>query len=191
MCHTIHMRLAVVAVFVLAWSPASSWGQAQGETFTATASLKTQAGAQVTAPVTIVVTRLSTDKERAAVADALKTGGTNGVVKSLKGAGDVGYIEVGQRRTPLKYAHARPVGGGRLITVIAASPIVHLGAGLPEAKPKAGHDLALALLEVKDSGTGSGELAPAATIKLTDTGAIQTQDYGAETVRLTDVKAKK
>jgi hypothetical protein len=191
MCHTIHMRLAVVAVLVLAWSAASSWAQAQGETFTATASLKTQTGAQVTAPVTIVVTRLTTDKERATVADALKKGGTNGVVQSLKAMSDAGYIEVGQRRTPVKYAHARPTGGGRLITVIAPTPIVHLGAGLPDAQPKAGFDLALALLEVKDSGTGTGELAPAATIRLTDTGAIQTQDYGAEAVRLTDVKAKK
>ena len=40
------------------------------------------------------------------------------------------------------------------------------------------------------SGAGSGELAPAATVKLNDAGAIQTQDYGAEVVRLTNVQPR-
>ena len=34
--------------------------------------------------------------------------------------------------------------------------------GLPEAKPKAGFDLSLAILEIKESGPGTGELVPAA-----------------------------
>ena len=91
----------------------------------------------------------------------------------------------------MKYAYVRAVSGGRIVTVVAPAPIVHLGAGLPEAKPKAGFDLALVLLEVKDAGPGSGEFAPAATVKLTDTGAIQTQDYGAAVVLLTNVQFKK
>jgi hypothetical protein len=192
MSQTFHvLRPAILAVLLLGWSQAATWAQAQGETFTATASLKTKEGAQTTAPVTIVITRLTTDKERAAVAEALKKGGTPAVVQSLKAMDDAGYIEVGKRRTPLKYAYARPLGGGRLITVVAPTPIAFLGADLPEAKPKAGFDLALALLELKDSGGGTGELAPAATIKLNETGAIQTEDYGTEAVRLTNVQAKK
>jgi hypothetical protein len=192
MCRTMHvLRLAIVTGLMLGWYPAASSAQGQSQAFTATASLKTRAGAETTAPVTIVITRLSTDKERDAVVDALKQGGTTGAVKSLKAMADAGYIEVGERRTPLKYAYARPLSGGRLITVIAPAPIVHLGAGLPDAQPKAGFDLAVAILDVKDAGGGSGELAPAATIKVDETGAIQTQDYGAETVRLTNVQAKK
>jgi hypothetical protein len=192
MCRTMRVvQLGIVTGLMLAWSPAPSSAQGQSQTFTATASLKTKAGAETTAPVTIVITRLTTDSERDAVVGALKKDGTPGVVKSLKAMGDAGYIEVGERRTPLKYAYARPMSGGRLITVIAAAPIVHLGAGLPDAKPKTGFDLALALLDVKDAGSGTGELVPAATVKVNETGAIQTQDYGAETVRLTNVQAKK
>jgi hypothetical protein len=192
MCDRIPMlRLAMAAALFLGCSPAASWAQAQAETFTATASLKTRTGAQTTAPVTIVLTRLTTDKERDTVVDSLKKGGTSGVVQSLKAMGDAGYIEVGGRRTPVKYAYVRPVGGDRLITVIAPAPIAYLGADLPEAKPKAGFDLALAILQVKDGGAGFGELAPAATVRVNDTGAIQTQDYGAEAVRLTNVQAKK
>jgi hypothetical protein len=184
------LRLAMVTGLMLGWYPTSS-AQGQGQTFTAMASLKTRAGAEMTAPVTIVITRMTSDKERDAVVEALKKGETPAVVTSLKGMPDAGYIEVGERRTTLKYAYARPMGGGRLITVIAPTPIAHLGSGLPDAQPKAGFDLALALLDVKDSGAGSGELAPAATIKVNETGAIQTKDYGAETVRLTNVQAKK
>ena len=45
MRHTIHvLRPAVVAGLLLGWSPAASWAQAQGETFMATASLKTRGG---------------------------------------------------------------------------------------------------------------------------------------------------
>jgi hypothetical protein len=192
MRHIIHaLRTAAAAGLLLGWSPATAWAQPTGETFTATASLKTSAGAQVTAPVTIVVTRLTSEAQRTAVAEALKKGGTPAVVQSLKAMEDAGYIEIGQRRTAVKYAYVRPMGSGRLITVVAPTPIAYLGAGLPDAKPKAGFDLALVLLELNDGGTGDGELAPAATVKLTETGAVQTQDYGAETVRLTNVQAKK
>ena len=189
MSHTIRaLRPAIMTGLLLGWGPAGSWAQAQGETFKATASVKTAAGAQLTAPVTVVVSRMTTDAERATVGDALKKGGTAAVVQSLNAMGDAGYIEVGARRTTLKYAYARPVGGGRLITVVAPTPIAHLGEGLPDAKPKAGFDLALAILEVKAAGPGTGELAPAATVKFSETHGIQTQDYGAETVLLNDVQ---
>ena len=167
-----------------------SRAQAPGETFVATASVRGPSGTQ-TAPVTIVLTRFTTDQERTTVVDALKSGGTPAVVARLKAMEDVGYIEVGERRSPLKYAYARTAGSGRLITVISPTPIAHLGAGLPDAKPKAGFDLALALLDLPSSGSGTGELAPAAKVKVTGAGAIETEDYGAEVVRLTDAHVKR
>jgi hypothetical protein len=104
---------------------------------------------------------------------------------------DAGTIEVGQRKTAIKYAYSRPTGDGRLVTVITAEPIVFLGAGLPEAKPKAGHDVAAALLVLDGSGAGHGELAPAATIKTNESGAVVVDDYGDAKVWLKDVaKAK-
>jgi hypothetical protein len=176
MSYRIHeLRRAVIAGVLLGAGPAAAW--AQTETFTATATVKTAAGAQMTAPVTVVVTRMTTDAERAAVVDALKKGGTPAVVQSLKGMGDTGYIEVGKTRT--------------LVTVVAPTPIAHLGGGLPGAKPRAGFDLALAFLELKAAGAGTGELAPAATVKFSDENGLETQDYGAETVLLSDVQQVK
>jgi hypothetical protein len=187
---TCWLAAALVVPVLAGWIAPASQAQAPGETFVATASLRGPSGTQ-TAPVTIVLTRFTTDQERTTVADALKTGGTPAVVQRLKAMDDVGYIEVGERRSPLKYAYARSTGAGRLITVISPSPIAYLGAGLPNAKPKAGFDLGLALLDLPTTGTGAGELAPAAKVKLNDAGAIETQDYGADVVRLTDAHVKR
>jgi hypothetical protein len=172
-------------------SPFGSVVLAQSETFSATATVKTVGGVEATAPVVVVVTRPTTEAERATVVDALKKGGTAGVVQAIKTMPDAGYIEVGGTKTTLKYAYIRPSSGGRLVTVVAPAPIVKLGAGLPNAQSKAGFDLALAVLEVKDAGAGSGELAPAAKVKLNDAGALQTEDYGSAAVMLSNVRVKK
>lgn len=186
---------------VLASSPSTSAAQAQaqapapapakGETFVATASVKTEKG-EVTAPVTVVITRMTNEKERMTVTEALKKGATAGAVAALKALPDAGYIEVAGRKTTLKYAYSRPLGGGRLFTVAAPTPIVYLGANVPNAPSKAGFDVSLAFLEVKDAGDGAGELVPAATVKINETGGLQTQDYaGSMIVRLNKIAVKK
>ena len=191
MRYTIQRLAVVVTGVLLASAPFASAVHAQGETFVATASVKTQTGSVATAPVTVVITRPTSEAERTSVGAALKKGGTAAVVAALKAMPDAGYIEVGGRKTTLKYAFVRPMAGGRLITVVAPTPIVHLGAGLPDAPSKAGFDLALALLQVKAEGEGDGELVPAGTVKINENGAIQTQDYASEIVRLNKVLVKK
>jgi len=94
------------AVLLLAWSQVNPTIAAQAGTYTATASVKTDAGTR-TAPVTVVITRLTTDQERTAVADALKKGGSPAVLQALKTMADAGYIEVADRKTTLKYAYVR------------------------------------------------------------------------------------
>ena len=77
-----------------------------------------------------------------------------------------------------------------MVTVISDKPIGYLGEKLPNPKPKAGYDLAFALLNLPGSGKGSGELGPAAKVKI-EAGAVVTEDYGAEVVTLKDVEMKK
>ena len=163
---------------------------AGGETFTATASMKSEK-ASATAAVKISIHRYATEKERKAVMGAIKTGGTTallGVVGKMK---DIGTIEVGEQKTPIKYAYSYPTGDGRIVTVITAKPIAFLGAGLPEAKPRAGHDVATALLVLDAKGGGHGELAPAATVKANESGAIVVDDYGDSQVWLKDIAKTK
>jgi hypothetical protein len=184
------LRVAVLVGGLIGLGVAPSWAQSKAETFTATGSVQTKGGAKVTVPVTVTLTGMTTDAQRDAVVAALKKGGTDAVVAALKGMSDVGSIQVGERKTVAKYAYARPTSGGRIVTVIAPTPIAHLGAGLPDAAPKTGFDLSIVVLEVQDAGAGNGELVPAATLKVTETGAIQTKDYGAEAVQLTNVRKK-
>ena len=171
-------------------APSVACAQPGGETFTATASVKSP-DASATSKTTIGIERFSTEAERSAVMKALKDGGTAAVRPVLSGMKDSGYIELGQRRTPIKYAFARPTGSGRLITVVTADPILFLGAGVPESKPRAGYDLGVAILTVDASGKGEGELAPAAKVKMNEAGAIVIDDYGAEKVWLKDVAPSK
>ena len=160
------------------------------ETITATASVKTAAGAAATLPVTVRIDRFWTDGERDQLLESLKKGGTAGVRTALASKDAIGSLQVGKTDTPIKYAYARLTGQGRLITVITDSPIAYLGAGLPGAPATKGFDLGLVLLNVPLWGPGNGELAPAATVRMDEQGALVTDDYGAEVVRLSEVAGK-
>ena len=103
----------------------------------------------------------------------------------------IGSVRLGATNTPVKYAFARPTGGGRLLTVVTGSAIAFVGAGLPDAAPRTGFDLGLVLLNVPSAGGGSGELAPAAKLALNADGALVTEDYGkGTTILLSNVTGK-
>jgi hypothetical protein len=143
---------------------------AQAETITATASVKNASGAATSAPLTVVVDRFATDAARELLAKQR----------------DAGTLQLGSQRVAVKYAYARNAGSGRLITVITAQPI-----GGPDAKPKPGFDLGLALLELTASGPGHGELSPAAKVRIDGQGAIVTEGATpADTVLLSNVAKK-
>jgi hypothetical protein len=161
------------------------------ETFTATATVKTAAGGGGSAPVTITINRFTSDAERDKLVGPVKANDAVATRKALTAMEDIGFIQVGQRKTPIKYAYARSTGGGRMVTVVTAQPILHLGGSTPTATPKEGYDLALALLILDARNTGDGELAPAVKIKVNESGAVVTDDYGTEVVRLVGIaKAK-
>jgi hypothetical protein len=142
------------------------------------------------ANMTLTVKRFATDAERDAVLAAVKQGGTAAARALLRGKPEAGTLQLGSRPATIKYAYARTTGAGRLLTIITADPIVLLGARLPEAKPTAGYDLGLVLLEMPASGPGTGELVPAAKVKVDAQGAIVTEDYSGETVVLKQVVKK-
>jgi hypothetical protein len=168
----------------------ASVAAAATETITATARLKTAGGAEATAPVTVILDRLSTDAERDQVVAALKEGGSSRARDMLFARSPIGTVKVGGTNTAIKYAYARTTGDGRLITVVTATPIAFIGAGLPGAQPKTGFDLGLVMLTVATSGAGHGELVPATKVKMNDQGALVTDGYSSEVVNLVNVAAK-
>jgi hypothetical protein len=184
------MSMTALAAMALAAAGSIALSAQAAATYTATANVKTAAGASASAPVTITVTRWATDAERAKVMDALKAGG--GALKTtLDAMPAAGTIEVGGRKTTLRFARTLSTAGGKLVTIVAAEPILYLGAGAPEAKPKAGYDFAFATFEVDATGKGTaGDLAPAAKLKVGQNDAVVVDDYGAEAVRLTGISSK-
>jgi hypothetical protein len=183
----IRPMLAGVAMAVAATALAA----ASPEVFMATASLKTAAGATVSAPIEIAVDRWTSDAERDRAVEAVKSGGNAALKTLLAGAPAAGTLRIGERTATLRFARARSSGGGRVITVIAAEPVLHLGAGLPAPKPQAGYDFAVALFEVDAAGKGSGgELAPAAKLTVRSDDSFMVEDYGAEAIRLNTIGRK-
>ena len=172
-----------VAVLAAALGAARVSAQGAPETFTATANVK-HGGASVSAPLKVIVTRYTSEDERATLARALRDGGTEGLRKALASQKDAGSVQLGERRTPIKFAGQRPTGSGRLVTVVTAEPILFLGAGVPSAKATTGFEVAVAMLDLKEGDTGLGELAPAAKVGVSDAGAFVIEDYGPAVVWL-------
>ena len=162
------------------------------ETITATAQTKTAGGVSASAPLTVTLDRLSSEAERQQVMTALKSKDGSASVRALLDKWKpIGSVRLGGTNTPVKYAFARPAGGGRLLTVVTGAAIAFVGAGLPNAPPRAGFDLGLVLLDVPASGAGSGELAPATKLALNAQGALVTEDYGkGTTILLSNVASK-
>ena len=178
-----------LAATVLALSGLLAGVAAAQETYTATAEAKNVSGEKKTAPVSIWIERFLSDAERKAVMKTLREGGQPALRKMLETMKDVGWIEAGSTKTPIKYAYARTISGGRLVTVVTAKAIAHLGSNLPEAKPREGYDVATAMLVLDAAGKGHGEFAPAGKITVKED-TIAIQDYGGSAVWLKGVAKK-
>jgi len=174
---------------LLASVPAN--GQGTVEVYTATAAVKTAAGAAATAPVTITIDRKMSQAEADKLGAAFRAGGAAALRKALVGVPPTGTIRLGASNpTPTRVTIERVTDKGRLLTILTDQALFFIGAGLPGSKPQTGFDFAVVDLEVDAKGVGSGNLAPAAKLKMNEN-AFVVEDYGAEAVRLTSVtKAK-
>jgi hypothetical protein len=159
-------------------------------TFTATGTVKTASGVTVTAPVSVIVDRFSTDGDRDEVLAAIAKGGTDAVRSLLLVRPAIGTVKVGDTVTSIKYVYERITPEGRLITAVTGSVIAYIGAGAPGARPKSGFYLGLVMLEVANAGPGKGELLPATKVRVNEQGAIVTDGYSTETVQLSNVAGK-
>jgi len=180
----------VLACTVSVATTSAANGQ-QAETFTATATVKTAGGASATAPVTINVARAMPQAEADGLAAAFKSGGVAGLRKALTGVAPTGSVTLGNGKpTSTRITIERATDKGRLLTIVSDTPILFLGAGVPEAKSKAGYDFSVVDIEVDAKGNGAGTLAPAAKITLKN-GAFVVEDFASELVKLTAVSKAK
>ena len=98
---------------------------------------------------------------------------------------DLGSVQIGERRTAIKYVYARQTLTGRMVTAVTAEPIT-IAAQKP---PPTGYELGLVVLDLETSGHGRGDLVPATKIRVNEDGAFETEDYNGVVVRLSNVIA--
>ena len=161
------------------------------ETFTGSATVKSASGAEAGTTITVVVDRIMTQGEADPLLAAFRAGGVDALKRALVGVAPTGSIRLGEgQQVTTRLTIARPTGEGRLLTIVSDTPIVYLGANKQGAKPQAGYDFAVLDLTVDTGGKGSGTLAPAAKVTVSQ-GAFVVQDYGAGLVRVTGVTRTK
>jgi hypothetical protein len=139
------------------------------------------------ATIQVVIQRYTPDAERAALESALETGGYPAFLTALRSASDGGYVEHGTSRFTIRYARETKTGRGRTIDVVTDHPVYFLGGGAPEAKPRAGFDVAVLRMEIDDGGWGSGVMAAAARLKPAPDGGVQIDDYADQQIKLVPV----
>jgi hypothetical protein len=160
---------------------------AQTETFTAVAEIKTAAGERASLPLTVVVRRYATSSERRDLIAAMKEGGPASTHGLLLKRDAVGMLQIAGRQTPIRYAYAVDTGGNRLITLATAEPIP-----IPIANTThgPGYDVGFLLLDLDASGSGTGQLVPAAKVLVDAEDAIVTEHSSPEIVHLSRVTKK-
>jgi hypothetical protein len=180
----------VVAV-LLTVGIAGAAAPAGPETFLATATMATAGGVSATAPVTIVVARTTPENERKALVRAFMTGGEAALRQALGGLSPTGSVRIGNASpTPARITLDRPTDKGRLLTIVTDKPILFVGGGFPDAKPKEGYGFGVLDIEVDAKGNGSGTLSPAAKVKVAQ-GAFVIDEYASQALRLTGVRPER
>jgi hypothetical protein len=157
------------------------------EQFSANANVTQGAGASA-ATLVIVVDRYNTSKERDALADVLRRGGSSAFLPALRQSSPVGHIDAGPQRWTVRYAHQRTTGKGRTIVVITDEPMYFVGGGRPEAKPREGYDVAVAQFDVDDVGLGTGTMAAAARVKIGGPAGVQIDDYAEKPIQFVTIR---
>lgn len=181
------LPLVVVAV---SGTVMSSQSRGAPETFRANAHVAggtTGAGA---ATVEVRIERYTPEADRTAVETALKTGGYAAFVAALRKAPEVGYVAVGDKKWPIRWAREQPAARGRTIVVVTSEPIFYVGGGRVDAKPRQGYDVGLLRLQVDDVGLGQGTMAAAARVKPGGETGVQIEDYADKPIKLTTVVRK-
>jgi hypothetical protein len=153
------------------------------DVYTGDVKFKNKAGKQVTAKVTITLDRTMPDEERKAVAEQVKAN-PDAAKSVLAGQPQLGTIEADDKRVPIRFASGYALDEGQNLVILSDEPMGFIGGS---KKSKAGFDLTYAMLSVKASGEGKGEIRPAARIKWMESGAPAPVGYDNQIVWIENV----
>ena len=181
-----------VVLTMLAGVSGTLLSQSRGapETFTANAHVEGASVGAGAATVQVHIQRYTPEADRTAVETALKTGGFRSFVAALKKAPEVGYVAVGERKSPIRWAREQPGAKGRTIVVVTSDPIFFVGGGRVDAKPREGYEVGVVQLQVDDVGLGNGTMAAAARVRPGGEAGVQIDDYADKPIKLVTVVRK-
>jgi hypothetical protein len=181
--------IALIVFSLLApQKPGSARRPTAPETFRAQARVSNEAGLAGAAYVDIHIDKYSTDADRQAMLAAFKDGGYPALVTALRKAPAVGSIKVGNDTFVVRWARAQRSGENkRTISVVTEKPMLFVGGGNVNAKPREGYELAVVQFDMDDSGNGSGTMAAAAKIKPGGPNGFQIDDYAEQPIKLTSI----
>jgi len=179
--------LIVALVFAAASTlEAQSRRVAGPETYSASARARADGGVS-SAFMKIHIAQYTDDRDRAAVEEALKLGGYPAFLTALRSAPEVGYVEFGEQKYPIRWARQTDDGKRRTIVLVTDKPMYFVGGGAPDAKPREGYDVALLRLRMDPAGIGEGDMAGAARIRPGGETGVQVDDYASELIKLTAI----
>ena len=187
-CFVTLALLAGITMPALAQAPRRNVGAP--ETFSANAHAAKAGAGAIAATLQIHIERYTPDHDRTVVETALKSGGYAAFVAALRKAPEVGYVQLGDQKTPIRWARETNTGKGRMIVVVTDKPVFFVGGGAADAKPRAGYDVAVVEMTVDDVGLGSGRMAAAAKVKPGGESGVQIEDYADAPIKLTTVTRK-
>jgi len=180
------LRACATCAAILLWAAAAS-AQQSPLTITAQAIARSEGTTAAATPLRVDLHRLSTEADYSALRDAVKRGGTAAARVVLTKATDLGTVDVGGVRTPIKFAQRRPTGDGESLTIVTTDPIPVVGAGLAHGHAPAGYGLGLLVVAFPMSGAPYGEVKTSTEIHVTGDGAIVSHDYHGAVVELSTV----
>ena len=156
------------------------------DVYQGTVKFENAAGKEVTAKVTVTLNQAMPDADRKAVVEQVKSD-PNSAKSVLAGKPQLGVIEVEDRHVPIRYSYESALADGTNLTVISDEALGFIGGAKKDAPSKKGYDLTYVVIEIKNSGKGSGEIGPAAKIKWMASGAPAPVRYGNKVVWIENV----
>ncbi|MGE5412573.1 MAG: hypothetical protein ACM3NW_00235, partial [Syntrophomonadaceae bacterium] len=142
--------------------------------------------------VTIGIYRWSSDAERAALINILKTEGNEQLVADMSQLPQVGFIMTqGTLAYALYYARENTLPDGTRQVVLATNrPLTFAGAVSPGTMQK--YDLGVCEMRFDKNGKGEGKIIGMGMAKIDkDTGKIEVENYMGQPTRLMQIKEEK
>ena len=180
MIRTIRMHRFVAALGLCAFFAGPALA---ADVYEGTVKFKNAAGKPVTTKLKVTLDRTMPEEERLAVVEQVKKD-PDSAKSVLAAKPQLGTIEAEDRSVPIRYAYAYGLDDGQNLLVISDEPMGFIGGS---KKSKKGFDLTYAMIAVKASGPGKGEIGPAAKIKWMESGAPAPVRYDNQIVWIEEV----